>query len=185
MKGLAFAKDPDGYWVEIIKRADDAAITEPKYTLAQTMLRIKDHQKSLHFYRDILGMNLQRKIELPQYKFSLYFMSHAAAGSGPSDVWDPVIELTHNHGTETQEDFKYHNGNSTDNGALQGFGHVGFLTEDLDGACTWLESKGVKFMKKPNEGKIKGIAFMYDPDGYWVELIQRGGLEAYNNKESK
>ena len=65
MKGLAFAKDPDGYWVEIIKRADDAAITEPKYTLAQTMLRIKDHQKSLHFYRDILGMNLQRKIELP------------------------------------------------------------------------------------------------------------------------
>ena len=154
MKGLAFVKDPDGYWVEIIKRADDAAITNMPFTLAQTMLRVKDHKKSLDFYQGLLGMNLQRKIELPQYKFSLYFMSHAAAGSGPSDVWDPVIELTHNHGTEDQEGFKYHNGNSTDDGAKQGFGHIGFTVEDVDAACAWLESKGVSFIKKPNDGKL-------------------------------
>jgi lactoylglutathione lyase len=140
MKGLAFVKDPDGYWVELIKRADDAAITNMPFTLAQTMLRIKDHKKSIAFYSGLLGMNMQRKIELPQYKFSLYFMSHAGAGTGPSDVWDPVLELTHNHGTEDQADFKYHNGNSQDDGALQGFGHTAFLVDDLDSACAWLET---------------------------------------------
>lgn len=104
------------------------------------MMRVKDYTKSLHFYQDILGMNLQRKVELPQYKFSLYFMSHAGEGSSPGDVWDPVIEMTHNHGTEDDADFKYHNGNSTDNGAIQGYGHTGFLVDDLEGACTWLEA---------------------------------------------
>ena len=54
---------------------------------------------------------------------------------------------------------------------LQGFGHTGFLTPDLDGACKWLEEKGVQFKKKPSEGKMRGIAFIVDPDGYWVELI--------------
>ena len=104
------------------------------------MLRVKDAQKSVHFYRDILGMNIAKQIDLPQYKFSLYFMSHCPAGiESPSDYFDPVIELTHNHGTEDQADFKYHNGNSTENGALQGFGHTGFLVDDLDAACAWLE----------------------------------------------
>ena len=55
---------------------------------------------------------------------------------------------------------------------LQGFGHTGFLTAGLDGACKWLEEKGVQLKKKPSEGKMRGIAFIVDPDGYWVELIQ-------------
>lgn len=117
---------------------------------------------------------MQKKIELPQYGFSLYFMTHAAEGSSPGDVWDPVIELTHNHGTEKQEEFAYHNGNSTDNGATQGFGHLAFLTDDLDGACAWLETKGVPFKEKPAEGKMRGIAIVLDPDNYWIQIIQRG-----------
>ena len=104
------------------------------------MLRVKDATKSKHFYGEILGMNIAKEINLPQYKFSLYFMSHCPAGiENCSDYFDPVLELTHNHGTEEQADFKYHNGNSTENGALQGFGHTGFLVDDLDGACAWLE----------------------------------------------
>lgn len=89
-------------------------------------------------------------------------------------VFEPVIELTHNYGTEDQVDFKYHNGNDEENGALRGFGHTGFLVDDLDGACEWLEQQGVTFKKKPTEGNMRNIAFAYDPDGYWVEIIDRG-----------
>jgi len=138
------------------------------------MIRVKDAQKSVHFYGDLLGMNTNKKLEMPQYGFSLFFMTHAPDGSGLSDVFDPVIELTHNHGTEDQADFKYHDGNSTANGELQGFGHTGFLVDDLDAACAWLEEQGVPFKKKPSEGKIRNIAFALDPDGYWVEIIQKG-----------
>ena len=63
MKGLAFALDPDGYWVEIVKRDENSPIKN-KYTFAQTMLRVKDAQKSLHFYRDLLGLNLCKTLDM-------------------------------------------------------------------------------------------------------------------------
>merc|ERR1719163_390186 len=123
-------------------------------------------------------MNLISEKVLDQYKFGLYFMGHAEKGTKMGDVFEPVLELTHNHGTENDEDFKYHNGNSTDNGAIQGFGHTGFLVDDLEGACEWLEAQGVQFKKKPSEGSMKDIAFALDPDGYWVEIIRRGFKKA-------
>ena len=85
-----------------------------------------------------------------------------------------VLELTHNHGTEKDDDFKYHNGNDNDAEEGRGFGHIGFLVDDLDGTCQFLEKNGCKFKKKPSEGGMRGLAFVYDPDGYWVELIERG-----------
>ena len=93
-------------------------------------------------------------------------------------MFGPVIELTHNHGTETQPEFKYHNGNDQDQDQLRGFGHLGFLVDDLDGACAYLESQGVLFKKKSLEGTMRGLAFAYDTpdDNYWVELIQRKGI---------
>lgn len=54
MKGIAFALDPDGYWIELVQRAAGSPV-QNKYTLAQTMLRVKDPEKSLKFYRDICG----------------------------------------------------------------------------------------------------------------------------------
>jgi lactoylglutathione lyase len=78
MKGLAFALDPDGYWIEIIKRNAGSAFNSHEYTLAQTMLRVKDPAKSLAFYRDILGMNLlsERHIGVGQsWAFSLFFLA--------------------------------------------------------------------------------------------------------------
>ena len=58
---------------------------------------------------------------------------------------------------------------------LRGFGHIGFLVNDLDLACNYLENKSISFKKKPLDGAMRGLAFIYDPDGYWVEIIGRGG----------
>ena len=74
-----------------------------------------------------------------------------------------TLELTWNYGTETDADQKYHPGNEE----KDGFGHVAFNTDDVYAACKMLEEKGVTFKKKPDEGRMPGIAFAYDPDGYW------------------
>jgi lactoylglutathione lyase len=89
-----------------------------------------------------------------------------------------VLELTHNHGTERDPAFSYHNGNDEDldQGMLRGFGHVGFIVDGLEAACEELEDQGVTFKKKPKDGNMHSLAFAYDPDNYWVEIIERGGV---------
>ena len=187
MKGLAFAKCPDGYWLEIIHRSPESEVPPSiPYTLAQTMMRVKDPVKSLRFYRDLLGMTLLRVSHFSD--FSLYFLATVPEGV---EVPDPssdeaaefirrsffqVLELTHNHSTESDESFSYHNGNDEDvaAGKLRGFGHVGFLVSGLDEACADLEAAGVKFRKKPQDGAMRNLAFALDPDGYSVEIIERG-----------
>lgn len=191
MKGLAFALDPDGYWIEIVSRHADSPVTV-KYTFAQTMKRIKDPVKSLRFYQDLLGMTLLREVHLgvgTDWGFSLFFLAHIAEGTmvpatnSPEasifigDMFNPILELTHNHNTEHQPDFKYHNGNDEDAGQLRGFGHLGFLVDNLEDACVYLEQEGVAFKKKPSDGMMKCLAFAYDPDNYWVEIIQRDGVK--------
>ena len=170
MKGIAFATCPDGYWIELVKR-NDASDIKLQYTLAQTMMRVKDPVKSLHFYRDLMGLNLIR--ESPHSDFTNYFLSHSPEGSDATMEYNPVLELTHNHGTENNQDFKYHDGNTNDAGQGQGFGHIGFIVNDLEKTCEYLEEKGCTFRKKPDTG-MAGLAFVYDPDGYSVELIQKG-----------
>jgi len=191
MKGIAFALDPDGYWVEIVSRSAESSVTN-KYTFAQTMFRVKDPEKSLRFYKDLLGMSVLRESHYgvgTDSGFSLFFLAHIPEGTELPDctseeakeyirkMFGPVIELTHNHGTENNPDFKYHNGNDQDEGQLRGFGHVGFLVDDLDQACAFLEENGVSFKKRPSEGSMRGLAFAYDPDNYWVEIIQRDGIK--------
>ena len=85
-----------------------------------------------------------------------------------------VVELTHNHGTESDDSFAgYHNGNDeTPEGIPRGgFGHIAVNTPDVYAFCEELEGKGVRFQKKPNEGRMKGLAFALDPDNYWVRRL--------------
>merc|ERR1719454_434193 len=82
-------------------------------------------------------------------------------------LWHTALELTWNHGTEKDPDFKVHDGNAQP----QGFGHIGFLVDDLEDSCAKMEANGVAFRKRPHEGNMRGIAFAYDPSGYWIELI--------------
>ncbi|XP_021994317.1 lactoylglutathione lyase isoform X2 [Helianthus annuus] len=147
------------------------------YFMQQTMYRIKDPKVSLKFYSDVLGMSLLKRLDFPDMKFSLYFMGYEDTSSAPKDPverteWTfgrkATVELTHNWGTEDDPKFEaYHNGNSDP----RGFGHIGITVDDTYKACKRFESLNVPFVKKPDEGKMKGIAFIKDPDGYWIEIF--------------
>eukprot|EP01041_Mallomonas_annulata_P006951 gene6951-14111_t len=170
MKGLAFALDPDGYWIEVLGRNPTSTITK-KYTFAQTMMRVKDPVKSLHFYRDILGMSLLAEKHMgvgEEWGFSLYFLAHlphgtivpphtsAEANDFMKEMMGPVLELTHNHGTEKNTDFRYHNGNDQESGQLRGFGHIGMLVDNLELATKYFDEAGVGFKKRPEDGSMRG-----------------------------
>lgn len=149
------------------------------FKLNHSMLRVKDPQRSLHFYREILGATLIETFTFDSMEFSLYFLGFEAGliDAMPADRAERIewlarqsglIELTHNHGTETDGDFEgYHNGNSEP----KGFGHICVSVPDVSVACDRFESMGVEFVKRPNDGSMKGIAFIKDPDGYWVEIF--------------
>ena len=149
------------------------------FVLNHCMLRVKDPAVSLDFYTRVFGMRVLRKLDFPEMKFSLYFLQRASAAdvapddAGERTAWTfaqrGLIELTHNWGTEDDADFAYHNGNSEP----RGFGHIGVSVPDVDAACARFEELGADFVKRPNDGAMKGIAFIKDPDGYWIEILRQ------------
>uniref|UniRef100_A0A0A9YSP0 Lactoylglutathione lyase n=1 Tax=Lygus hesperus TaxID=30085 RepID=A0A0A9YSP0_LYGHE len=162
------------------------------FIMQQTMLRIKDPRLSLPFYTGVLGMRLLKKIDIVPLKFSLYFVGYEDAKDIPTDSQEATrwalsrratIELTHNWGTENDKDLSYHNGNTEP----RGFGHIGLAVPDVDAACKRFETLGVEFVKKPNDGKMKKIAFIKDPDGYWIEIFSPAAIgetiETFNKGE--
>ncbi|KAL8715875.1 MAG: hypothetical protein Q9220_000542 [cf. Caloplaca sp. 1 TL-2023] len=182
MRHIAFALDPDGYWVEIISTGKKAEETEgiketdpSTYRLNHTMIRVKDHTKSLEFYKDILGMSLLRTNESPSSNFNLYFLGYVPGANNDVNTspLEGVLELTWNYGTEKNKDFKYHDGNSEP----QGFGHIAITVDNLDAACARFEEKGVRWKKRLTDGRMKNVAFVLDPDGYWVEVVQNEKLK--------
>eukprot|EP01025_Chloroclados_australasicus_P008706 TRINITY_DN1317_c0_g1_i1.p3 TRINITY_DN1317_c0_g1~~TRINITY_DN1317_c0_g1_i1.p3 ORF type:complete len:234 (-),score=32.30 TRINITY_DN1317_c0_g1_i1:431-1132(-) len=149
------------------------------FIFQQTMLRVKDPEKSLDFYTRILGMTLLCKLDFPPMEFSLFFLGYYPKEDIPEDpkqraTWmfglPAVLELTHNWGTEKPDSgFQgYHNGNVD---PCKGFGHIGLAVPDVEGACARFEQLGVPFVKKPMDGKMKPLAFVQDPDGYWIEIL--------------
>ncbi len=150
------------------------------YVLNQTMLRIKDPEKTIPFYRDVLGMTLLDKFDFPAMDFALYFLGYPTEPV-PEDPkarakWifeqPALVELTHNYGTEDDADFSYHNGNDDP----RGFGHIGISVPDVYAASERFEQMGVEFIKGPDDGQMKGLAFIKDPDGYWIEILSGSGL---------
>ncbi|KAL8749423.1 MAG: hypothetical protein Q9199_007694 [Rusavskia elegans] len=182
MRHVAFALDPDDYWVEIIsnnKVEDTEGIneTDPStYRFNHTMIRVKDQTKSLQFYQDMLGMSLLRTSESPSSGFNLYFLGYVPGANNDvnTKTLEGVLELTWNYGTEKDESFKYHSGNSEP----QGFGHLAITVDDLDAACKRFEEKGVSWKKRLTDGRMKNVAFVLDPDGYWVEVVQNERYKA-------
>jgi len=145
------------------------------FFLQQTMMRVRDPSKTLQFYTSVLGMRLLTKLDFPAMTFTLYFLGYAEKEDIPTDQKERTkwafrqpgtLEFTHNWGTE-DSDKEYHNGNSEP----RGFGHIGISVPDVYAASKRFEELGVKFIKKPNDGKMKGLAFIQDPDGYWIEIL--------------
>ena len=154
------------------------------FTLNQTMLLVRDPQATVLFYTDVLGFTLLHQVDFEEMKFSLYFL--ALLGDGEVVPTEPAalarfvfsrettLELTHNWGTESDAAFAgYHSGNAEP----RGFGHLGISVPDVYAACERFERLGVPFIKRPDDGKMKGIAFIKDPDGYWIEILSPGGME--------
>jgi lactoylglutathione lyase len=122
-----------------------------------TMLRVGDLERSLHFYCDVLGMKLLRQKEYPDGQFTLAFVGYG------DETNHTVLELTHNWGVDTYE-------------LGTAYGHIALDVEDIYGACKAIEAKGGKVTRPPGPMKHGStvIAFIEDPDGYKVELIQTG-----------
>jgi lactoylglutathione lyase len=122
-----------------------------------TMLRVGNLEQSLAFYCDILGMKLLRQKDYPEGKFTLAFVGYG------SETDHTVLELTHNWGIET-----YELGNA--------YGHIALGVSDIYTACKDIEAKGGSVTRPPGPMKHGStvIAFVEDPNGYKVELIQTG-----------
>ncbi|QBK04632.1 lactoylglutathione lyase [Hylemonella gracilis] len=125
--------------------------------LLHTMLRVGDLQRSIDFYTQVLGMNLLRRSENPEYKYSLAFIGY---GNGNPDQAE--IELTYNWGVD-----KYELGSA--------YGHIALGVSDAYAACEKIKAAGGNVTREagPVKGGTTVIAFVTDPDGYKVELIQR------------
>lgn len=124
--------------------------------ILHTMLRVGNMDRSVKFYTEVLGMNLLRTTDRPEQKYTLAFV-----GYGTEDA-QAVIELTFNYGVDS-----YDMGNA--------FGHLAIEVPDAYKACETVKAKGGSVSREA--GPVKGgstvIAFVQDPDGYKIELIER------------
>jgi lactoylglutathione lyase len=123
--------------------------------LLHTMLRVGNLEESVKFYTEVLGMKLLRQKEYPDGKFTLAFVGYG------DDSDHTVLELTYNWGVE-----KYHLGDA--------YGHIAIGIEDIYGTCNEIKARGGKVSREPGPMKHGStvIAFVEDPDGYKVELVQ-------------
>jgi lactoylglutathione lyase len=138
--------------------APQAAVEAGKARLLHTMIRVMDLDKSLNFYTELLGMKLLRKRDYPTGKFTLAFVGYG------DETDSTVIELTHNWDQKEP----YQLGSA--------FGHLAIGVPDLHKACERLAAAGVKIPRPAGPMAHGGsvIAFIEDPDGYRIELVQRG-----------
>ena len=124
--------------------------------MLHTMLRVGNLERSIAFYTDVLGMKLLRQSENTEYKYSLAFVGYG------DETDTAVIELTYNWGVDSYE-------------LGTAYGHVALETDDIYKTCDAIRAAGCKITREP--GPVKGgttvIAFLEDPDGYKIELIDK------------
>ncbi|QLE44022.1 lactoylglutathione lyase [Nostoc sp. C052] len=136
--------------------------------LLHTMLRVGNLEESLKFYCEVLGMKLLRRKDYPGGEFTLAFVGYGDESN------EAVIELTYNWGVE-----KYELGNA--------YGHIALGVDDIYATCDEIRSQGGKVVREPGAMKHGStvIAFVEDPDGYKIELIQLGTQGSAVKQESQ
>lgn len=128
--------------------------------MLHTMLRVGNLEESLQFYCQILGMKLLRQKDYPDGKFTLAFVGYG------DESENTVIELTYNWGVDNYE-------------IGTGYGHIALGVEDIYATCQEIETRGGKVTRQPGPMKhgTTVIAFVEDPNGYKIELIQSSNLK--------
>jgi lactoylglutathione lyase len=123
--------------------------------ILHTMIRVGDLERSLRFYTEVLGMRLLRRRDYPDGKFTLAFVGYG------EEADEAVIELTYNWGVD-----RYELGNA--------FGHIAIGVRDINKTCMEIKQRGGKVVREPGPMKhgTTVIAFVEDPDGYRLELIE-------------
>ncbi len=121
-----------------------------------TMIRVNNLDESVEFYTKALGMNVLSKSDYPKGEFTLVFLSYGKTKD------DPCIELTYNYGKHNYE-------------LGTAFGHIAFATTDIKKTCETVSAMGYKVVRAPGPMKhgTTVIAFIEDPNGYKIELIER------------
>ncbi|ENV46787.1 lactoylglutathione lyase [Acinetobacter brisouii] len=124
--------------------------------MLHTMLRVGNLERSLAFYTEVLGMTLLRRRDYEEGRFTLAFVGYG------DEEHNTVLELTHNWDTES-----YELGNA--------YGHIAIAVDDAYQACEEIKARGGKVVREagPMKGGVTVIAFVEDPDGYKIELIQQ------------
>lgn len=127
------------------------------FSFLHTMLRVGDIDRSVAFYTTHLGMKETRRRDVPDGKYTLVFLGYEAGGT--------EIELTYNYGVDSYDMGK-------------AFGHLAIGVPDIYATCERMRAAGVNISREPGPVKFGTtlIAFVDDPDGYKIELIQRGSL---------
>jgi lactoylglutathione lyase len=144
--------------MDTVAQAEKTATAETsRFRLLHTMIRVLDLDRSLDFYSRLLGMKVLRRKDYESGRFTLAFVGYG------DEAKDAVIELTHNWDQKEP----YAIGSA--------FGHLAIGVPDIYGTCRQLEAEGVKIPRPPGPMKHGGsvIAFIEDPDGYKIELIER------------
>ena len=124
--------------------------------LLHTMLRVSDLDESIRFYTEMFGMKLLRRHDFPEGKFTLAFVGYG------DESEHSVLEFTHNWGVDHYD-------------LGDGYGHIALGVDDIYGVCDRLREQGAKIVREPGPMKhgTTVIAFVEDPTGYKVELIER------------
>lgn len=127
-----------------------------EFSYLHTMLRVGDLERSIRFYTEFLGMQELRRIDVPEGKYTLAFVGYGDESS------HTVLELTYNWGVKDYE-------------IGTAFGHLALGVPDIYASCEKLRAAGVKIIREPGPVKFGTtvIAFIEDPDGYKIELIER------------
>ena len=138
---------------------EGSGVSKDPFRLLHTMIRVRDLDKSIDFYTRHLGMKLLRRKDYPSGRFTLAFVGYG----DEKDHTVVELELTYNWGQKEPYDLG------------TGFGHLALAVPDVYGTCERLEKEGVKIPRPPGPMKHGGsvIAFIEDPDGYKIELIER------------
>lgn len=128
-----------------------------QFRLLHTMIRVLDLDKSIDFYTRHLGMKVLRRTDYPEGKFTNVFVGYG------DEADNTVLELTHNW----DQELPYDQGSA--------FGHLAVAVPDIYAACEQMEREGVKIPRPPGPMKhgTTVIAFIEDPDGYKIELIEK------------